>query len=234
MIGTIVSKILDIYSFEETAKILDKIKNLGFKYVTKSGFSWGMDDLPDLEEKKKLVAQGDKLVDEVTNQYEMGLLTKDEKHSKIVEIWTSVKDDVTKLSKGCLEEHGPVSTMIISGSRGSWGCRETAPEHAQRGIARSRCERGARCHRRSAGGVDRCRLPRWQRQGVACPAGSGSGPGSRNRHHEALGRPLHHRRRNRSRRGADLERKQFVRSAPCSARYWMFDFGSARPPIDRQ
>ncbi len=120
-IGDIISQILEHYSFEETSVYLDKIKDLGFKYVTKSGYSWGMDDIPLLKEKEELIKQGNKEEEEVNQQFEMGLLTKDEKHAKIIEIWTGIKDQITKLSKECLDEYGPVNTMISSGSRGSWG-----------------------------------------------------------------------------------------------------------------
>lgn len=120
-IGSIIFRILENFDFQTTSKYIDKIKHLGFKYVTKSGYSWGMADLPELTEKYDLVAEGNKKEEEVRQQFEMGLLTKDEKHSKIVEIWTSVKDKVTKLSQGCLDERSSVYSMIMSGSRGSWG-----------------------------------------------------------------------------------------------------------------
>jgi len=120
-IGRIISQILEYLTFEETAVYVDKIKNLGFKYITKSGYSWGMGDLPELTGKYDLVAEGNEQEEQVRQQYEMGLLTRDEKHSKVVEIWTAVKDKVTKLSQGCLDETGSVYSMITSGSRGSWG-----------------------------------------------------------------------------------------------------------------
>lgn len=120
-IGNIISEILETHDFIETSTYIDKIKQLGFKYATKSGYSWGMDDLPSLDEKTAIIEEGNAMEDEVREQYEMGLLTKDEKHSKVVEIWTSVKDRITKISQGCLNERGSVYAMITSGSRGSWG-----------------------------------------------------------------------------------------------------------------
>jgi len=120
-IGQMISLCLEIYGFEKTAKVLDQIKELGFAQLTKSGYSWGMDDLPSLDGKKELIKEGNRRVDEVQMQYETGLLTEDERYSKIIEIWTEIKDQIVKLSQKSLKPKGPVHSMIMSGARGSWG-----------------------------------------------------------------------------------------------------------------
>ncbi len=120
-ISAIVSELLDRASFDEVAKLLDRIKYTGFKYATKSGYSWGMDDIPVMKEKYSLIDEAIKEADLVESQYDMGLLTKDEKHSQIVSIWAGVKDRVSKMSQEILDKDGSVYSMIISGSRGSWG-----------------------------------------------------------------------------------------------------------------
>lgn len=120
-LSEITAKNLEIYGTEKTAELVDKIKDMGFKYLTKSGYSWGMDDLPDLEEKNEIIKKGNAQVDEIQNQYEQGLLTEDEKHSKIIQVWTEIKDSVVKTSRESLDKTGPVFSMIESGSRGSWG-----------------------------------------------------------------------------------------------------------------
>jgi DNA-directed RNA polymerase subunit beta' len=119
--AAVVQLSLEFYGFEETAVVLDKIKDFGFKQLTKSGYSWGMGDLPEVKGKNPLVEQGNAEVEEVQNQYEEGLLTNDERYSKVIEIWTRIKDEVTGLSQKVLDEEGPVHTMISSGARGSWG-----------------------------------------------------------------------------------------------------------------
>jgi len=119
--SAIIQLCLEFYGFETTAEVLDKIKNFGFKQLTKSGFSWGMGDLPDVEGKSALLEQGINEVDQVQNQYDEGLLTADERYTKVIEIWTKIKDEITKLSQGSLYEEGPVYSMINSGARGSWG-----------------------------------------------------------------------------------------------------------------
>ncbi len=119
--ATIVQLCLEFYGFDITAKVLDNIKDFGFKQLTKSGYSWGMCDLPDVLGKDVLIAKGTADVEEVQNQYEEGLLTNDERYSKVIEVWTKTKDEVTKLNQDVLPEAGPVFTMISSGARGSWG-----------------------------------------------------------------------------------------------------------------
>jgi DNA-directed RNA polymerase subunit beta' len=119
-LGELIKNAIAIIGKERTAILLDDIKNLGFTYLTLSGYSWGMDDLPDLVGKKEIIGAGDKQIDEVNDQYQQGLLTKSEKHSKIIEIWTGVKDKIVQLGKDSLNKEGPVFSMVTSGARGSW------------------------------------------------------------------------------------------------------------------
>ncbi len=120
-LGQIIKYCLEILGKDATAKLLDDVKDLGYYYLTKSGYSWGMDDLPILEQKQTLIEQGDKIIDEVNEQYEQGLLTKSERHSKIIEIWTGIKDKIVQISQDSLDKEGPVYSMVSAGARGSWG-----------------------------------------------------------------------------------------------------------------
>ncbi|MEA3249807.1 MAG: DNA-directed RNA polymerase subunit beta' [Patescibacteria group bacterium] len=106
---------------ERTVLLLDAMKDIGYHYCTVSGYSWGMADLPDITEKKKLIEEGDAMIKEVEEQYQEGLLTQSERHSKIVDVWSNVKDRVTKLAKDNLPDGGSVASMINSKARGSWG-----------------------------------------------------------------------------------------------------------------
>ncbi len=119
-IGKIVKDALEFYTREEVVKLLDQIKEIGFEYATLSGYSWGMADLPLVREKQTMLDEGYKLVEEVEQQYEMGLLTKTERYRKIVEIWTEVKEKIVNLAKGILPDEGTVYSMVESKARGSW------------------------------------------------------------------------------------------------------------------
>ncbi len=93
-LGKIISLHLEYYGQEKTALFLDELKNLGFKYATKAGYSLGMDDFPKVTEKGPIVKEAEGRVRQVEEQYQEGLLTQAERHAKIIEIWTETKDKV--------------------------------------------------------------------------------------------------------------------------------------------
>jgi len=119
-IGEIIRRAIVTDGLERTTKLLDDLKATGFKYISKSGFSWGMDYLPTLKGKSELIAEGDKRVEEIEEQFNDGLLTGSERHNKIVEVWMDCKDKIVKLSKEQMDKSGPVFSMVESGARGSW------------------------------------------------------------------------------------------------------------------
>ena len=120
-LADIVRNNIERNGFEATAHLLDDLKDMGFRYITKSGYSWGMGYLPDVQGKEEVIAEGDKRVREVEDYYEQGLLTQNERHVSIVKIWTEIKDRVAELAKNSLPEDNPAFTMIDSGARGQWG-----------------------------------------------------------------------------------------------------------------
>ncbi len=119
--GHIIRLCLELYGQQETAYFVDELKNLGYRYVSKSGYSLGMDDFPKIDEKPQLVAEADEKVREMEDQYQQGLLTHGERHAKILEIWTETKDKVVANNQQTLDKNGPVFAMIESGARGTWG-----------------------------------------------------------------------------------------------------------------
>ncbi len=104
---------------EDSAKILDTIKDLGFKYATKSGISWGMDDLVVPKEKDEIIKKAEEEVEQIQKQYEDGLLTDSERYDRVVQVWNRAKQDVGKLVPDCLEKHGSIDTILKSKARGS-------------------------------------------------------------------------------------------------------------------
>lgn len=117
----VVREVLDREGNETTVELLDKIKKISLDYLTRSGISWGMDDTPTPEEKKELMVKANKEVDEVQGQYEVGLLTNEERYAKVIDIWARTKNDIQEVSKKTLDRCGPVFAMIDSGARGTWG-----------------------------------------------------------------------------------------------------------------
>ncbi|MBI4652878.1 DNA-directed RNA polymerase subunit beta' [Candidatus Kuenenbacteria bacterium] len=108
-----------LFREEKTAIILDKIKDITLKYLTQTGFSWGMSELPNLPQKDKIISLAEEKVDEIQNQYDEALLTQEERYNKIIEIWTDTKDQIIQLCKNVLNEGSSAFYMIESGARGS-------------------------------------------------------------------------------------------------------------------
>ncbi|MBI4599599.1 DNA-directed RNA polymerase subunit beta' [Candidatus Uhrbacteria bacterium] len=120
MMGEIVLTALERCGIENTAKMLDNIKEVCAKYLTDSGLSFGMDDIPVLPEKGALIKDAENRIDEVQNQYDNGLLTFQERKSKVIAVWTETREKVSRLSKTSLPNEGSVYSIIESGARGTW------------------------------------------------------------------------------------------------------------------
>ncbi len=116
----ITGKIIDQYDQQAVEDTLDKINSLGFEYATKSGTTWGMSDLIVPPEKPAIIKNAQKEIDTVEKHFKKGLLSKEEKSSKVIEIWARTKSEIEKLVPKTLPEFGPISTIINAGARGSW------------------------------------------------------------------------------------------------------------------
>ena len=119
-VRNLVASVLDIYGDEKTIEFLDRLKKLTLKFITKSGLSWSMSDLPQLKEKPALIEAANKEVVKIQDLYESGFLTNKERYIKVVEIWTRVKSKITENSKKCFNKDNSIYSMINSGARGSW------------------------------------------------------------------------------------------------------------------
>ncbi len=106
---------------DRTVQLLDDVKDLCIKYVTKSGLSWGMSDTSVPEYKNKAINKASAKVEDIQGQYEMGLLTDEERRARAIEIWTQVKNDITEHIEEGLDKKSSTFQMIDSGARGSWG-----------------------------------------------------------------------------------------------------------------
>ncbi len=113
--------VVEKYGSPKAEEILDKIKELGFEYSTWSGVSWGMDDLIVPPEKGKIIAEAEKEVEKIEEHFKKGLLSREEKSIKVIEIWSRVKTTIEDLVPKTLTEENSVFQIIDSGARGSWG-----------------------------------------------------------------------------------------------------------------
>jgi len=119
-IKNLIKDCLSFYGEDKTVEFIDDLKNLSFKYITKSGLSFGFGDLPEISEKDQLIEDANDLVSQIQDQFEDGLLTDSERYSKIIETWTVTKEKISDLCKDSLKVSLPVYSMIDSGARGSW------------------------------------------------------------------------------------------------------------------
>ena len=121
LVGDIINRYRDSTGyFPVVEETLDKIKDVGFEYSTKSGISWGMDDLVVPKEKPKMIEEAEKKVEQLKRNCEKGLLSKKERDSEIIRIWHEVKSKIVEKLSTSLPPDGPVSTIVNSGARGSW------------------------------------------------------------------------------------------------------------------
>jgi len=108
-----------------TVETLDKLKELGFQTAFSAGISIGIDDMIIPENKKEIVHDARKKVDEVESQYKKGIITSGERYNKIIDIWTGATDRIAKSVFAKLEnndgkvEVNPVYIMMDSGARGN-------------------------------------------------------------------------------------------------------------------
>ncbi len=116
----LISEIIAKYGMEKSEEYLDRIKNLGFEYSTKSGITWGMDDLIIPPQKKELIEGAEREVVRVEDSFKKGLLSKEEKSAQVIEVWRKTKSEIEKLILKTLPPNGPVFSIVDSGSRGSW------------------------------------------------------------------------------------------------------------------
>ncbi|MEK7581934.1 MAG: DNA-directed RNA polymerase subunit beta' [Patescibacteria group bacterium] len=118
-LANLIEDLITHYGIDETPKILDKIKDFGYKYITASGITWGIDDVKVSDKKPGIVARGRKDTEMVFEQWSEGLLSEEERYRKTIEIWQGAKNEIEKIIPETLSKNGSVYDMINSGARGS-------------------------------------------------------------------------------------------------------------------
>jgi len=118
-VGRIVEDCSVKYSTTRMAAILDELKRLGFHYATRAGVTVSVYDATIPEKKPEILAAADLEVAKVEGQYEDGLITHDERHRQIVEIWTRANEDVGEAMAEGFDKFNPIYMMAYSGARGN-------------------------------------------------------------------------------------------------------------------
>ena len=115
----IVEELYRKYDWDKVAEVLDNLKELGFKYATKPGITIGVEDMAIPPEKEKILEFHEKEAEIVEQQYRKGLITDDERHQRIVDIWNRATDEVTEAMEKNFGKFNPIYMMASSGARGS-------------------------------------------------------------------------------------------------------------------
>ena len=119
----IISDVIKKVGVARAAEFLDGIKDLGYKMAFQGGLSFNLGDIIIPEEKERLVAKGNEEVEEIMSEYNMGFITDNERYNKVIDVWTHVNDDLSRILMKTIstDDQGfnSVYMMLDSGARGS-------------------------------------------------------------------------------------------------------------------
>ncbi|MEX2104247.1 MAG: DNA-directed RNA polymerase subunit beta' [Bacilli bacterium] len=118
-LGTVIGECFRRFKTTQTSIILDKVKQLGFTHSTKSGITIAVSDVIVPEEKKEILADAEKKVQTVENQFRRGLITDEERYDRVISIWGKTKDDITEILMNSLDKFNSIYMMANSGARGN-------------------------------------------------------------------------------------------------------------------
>ena len=118
-LGLIIDKCYRKHGNTGTVIMLDYIKSMGYKYSTKGAVTISISDMEIPKEKETIIAEADAMVDKYEKAYRMGLMSKQERYEKIIEIWNKATDDVADVLMDSLGTLNNLYIMANSGARGS-------------------------------------------------------------------------------------------------------------------
>jgi DNA-directed RNA polymerase subunit beta' len=104
---------------DKTSEVVDSIKNIGFHYATKSGVTMSVSEIKVPDEKASILATAQATVDQIGEQYQMGLITEQERYDATVDVWNNATEEVTSVIQKRLPEYGSVFLMATSGAKGN-------------------------------------------------------------------------------------------------------------------
>ena len=118
-LGQIVDNCFRKHGVSETARVLDNIKAMGYKYSTIGAVTVSVSDIIVPPEKKPILAAAEKEVRKIEKSFKRGFMSDEERYKKVVEIWSQTTDDIKGKIMNHLDEFNPVRMMTDSGARGS-------------------------------------------------------------------------------------------------------------------
>lgn len=119
ILGNIIAEVFKRFQITETSRMLDRMKNLGFRYSTKAGITVGVSDILVLGEKDEILHEAQAKVDNVIKQFRRGLITEEERYDRVISIWSNAKDVIQGKLMKSLNKRNPIFMMSDSGARGN-------------------------------------------------------------------------------------------------------------------
>jgi DNA-directed RNA polymerase subunit beta' len=110
-----------ILGHSQAVKVADDLKRIGFKFATKSGLTFSMEDVIIPTAKKEIIEKSEELVKEINNQYWKGFITDDERYHHTLRVWSEAKQKISKEMQKSTPPNNDIYIMIDSGARGNWG-----------------------------------------------------------------------------------------------------------------
>ena len=118
-IGRLVEDVAKVYPLADVPEILDGLKSTGYHYATLSGLTVSVYDATEPPEKQAILAAADEKVAAIDEEYEMGLVTDDERHKQVVDIWNAANEEVGDAMAANFDRFNPIFMMADSGARGN-------------------------------------------------------------------------------------------------------------------
>ncbi len=119
ILGEIIAEVFKRFHITETSRMLDRMKSLGFKYSTQAGITVGVADIVVLPDKGEILVEAQANVDKVMKQFRRGLITEEERYSRVISYWSSAKDVIQEKLMASLDNLNPIYMMSDSGARGN-------------------------------------------------------------------------------------------------------------------
>ncbi len=119
ILGNIIAEVFKRFHITETSRMLDRMKNLGFKYSTKAGITIGISDIVVLPDKGEVLEKAQDKVDKVLKQFRRGLITEEERYDRVISYWSAAKDVIQEKLMRSLDNLNPIFMMSDSGARGN-------------------------------------------------------------------------------------------------------------------
>jgi len=120
-LANIVTESYEKLGINPTAKLADDLKELGFRFATKSGVSISQADMEIPEIKNKIIDEASELIKNINTHFEKGLTTDEERYKHTIRVWAQAKTDITEQMVKGVDVDNSIYYMIDSGARGNWG-----------------------------------------------------------------------------------------------------------------